>query len=123
MKEEKILTLTINPGPPKDIINGKKVEEYRAVSLHYFQLFCKKRTEGEFKGKYQVETPDDYKEINKIKLRNGYSNDRPYIIVEVKMIRIDEFINFIPEGMKKHDIRFTLYLGKILQSGFLEKLK
>jgi hypothetical protein len=125
MKNE-ILTLTINAEPLKRIISGEKVEEYRSISKHYFQLFCNKRTEGEHKGKFYVSNPpelNDYKKIEKIRLQNGYSLDRPFIIIGIKMIRIEKFVNYIPESMKPGTECFTLYLGNVIEFGNLEKLK
>lgn len=141
---EPILTLTILPEYLKKIISGEKKEEYRSLSKHYAQLFCNRRKDGEFKGKFHVANIEygltdaeknavltkkdgfvDYKKIEQIKFRNGYASDRPYAIVKVKAIEINKFINKMPENMNppKGSECFVIYIDSILETGFIDKLK
>lgn len=141
---EPILTLTILPEYLKQIISGEKKEEYRSLSKHYAQLFCNRRKDGEFKGKFHVANIEygltdeekhfvltkkdgfvDYKKIEQIKFRNGYASDRPYAIVKVKAIEINKFINKMPENMNppKGSECFVIYIDSILETGFIDKLK
>jgi hypothetical protein len=144
MAKETILTLTILPEYLKKIISGEKKEEYRSLSKHYVQLFCNRRKDGEFKGKYHVANVEyglsdaekkavltkkdgfiDYKNINKIKFRAGYALDMPYVIVNVKSIEINKFINKTPKNFNapKGSECFVIYINSIDETGFLDKLK
>ena len=102
------------------IITGEKTEDYRSLSTYHFDKFCKKRTEGEHKGLYFVEGPEDYKPIRHIKFMAGYSKKSPFCICEIEMIRIDKFVNFIPEGFKKGYECFTIYIKKVVEVGNIE---
>lgn len=92
-----------------EIIEGKKIEEYRSLSDHYFRMFFEKNSEGEYEFK---------KPIDKIILAVGYSPTRKTAVVELKDIYICEFMNDIPEGFEKGDECFILELGKVLERNF-----
>ncbi|WP_282638118.1 hypothetical protein [Sphingobacterium thalpophilum] len=92
-----------------EIMNGRKLEEYRSLSEHYFRMFFDKNKIGE----YEFRKP-----ISKIMLAVGYSPKRKTAIVELKDIYICQFINEIPEGFQKGDECFVLELGKVLEKNF-----
>lgn len=92
-----------------EILSGKKTEEYRSLSEHYFKMFWNKNKEGVY---------DSKKKIDKILFAVGYRKDRKTALIEVKGIFIDRFTNFIPEGMEKGDECFTIELGKVLEKNF-----
>lgn len=100
-------TLILNKKEFDKIISGHKVEEYRQLSDYNIKLLCKKNKED---GKYY---PDE--NIKVIRLANGYNSNRDYVDIEISMIRIEQFNNFIPEDFKKGDKALTLYLGNITQ--------
>lgn len=107
--QDTIPLLIINNENFDEIIEGKKKEEYRSLSEHYFKMFMNKAKDGVYEGK---------KKINKIKLAVGYRKDRRTATLEVKGIFIDRFEEFIPEGLKSGDECFTIELGKVLEKNF-----
>lgn len=88
----------------KEILEGKKVEEYRSLSEHYFKMFCEKGKDGYY---------DKMKPIKEIILAVGYNKNRKTALVEVKDIYICEFQNEIPEGFEKGDECFVIELGNV----------
>jgi|GEM_PF-1257102 hypothetical protein len=108
-KTQKTPILIINEENFSDIMSGKKKEEYRSLSEHYFKMFWNKNKQGIY---------DEKKKIDKIILAVGYRKDRKVAVVEVKGIFIDKFLNFIPEGMQKGDECFTIELGEVLETNF-----
>lgn len=109
MANETIPLLIINEENFNEIIEGKKKEEYRSLSDHYFKMFMNKAKDGVYEGK---------KKITKIILAVGYRKDRKTALVEVKGIFIDRFEDFIPEGLNKGDECFTIELGKVLEKNY-----
>jgi len=106
---DKIPVLIINEENFNEILEGKKKEEYRSLSEHYFRMFMIKAKDGVY---------DKKKKINKIILAVGYRKDRKTALIEVKGIFIDRFENFVPEGLQKGDECFTIELGKVLETNF-----
>lgn len=106
---DKIPLLIINEENFNEILEGKKKEEYRSLSDHYFKMFMIKAKDGVY---------DTKKKISKITLAVGYRKDRKTALVEVKGIYIDRFEDFVPEGLNKGDECFTIELGKVLEKNF-----
>lgn len=107
--QDTIPLLIINKENFDDIIEGRKQEEYRSLSDHYFRMFCTKGKDGVY---------DDMKPIDKIYLAVGYSKDRKKALIEAKDIYVCTFINDIPEGFQKGDECFVIELGKVLEKNF-----
>jgi len=84
----KTLYLSLKPKPFRDIISGKKKEEYRENKPHWIKrLFDKNGLR-----------------FDEIFFRNGYTRDRPFVRVELKGYEIDDVDGVI-----------ILKLGKILE--------
>lgn len=92
-----------------EILTGKKIEEYRSLSEHYFRMFCEKGDDGVY---------DAMKPIDKITMAVGYTKVRNVALIEVKDLYVCKFINEIPEGFKKGDECFVIELGKVLKKNF-----
>jgi hypothetical protein len=100
---------------------GSKVEEYRSISEHNTKLLCdhidkKELQPGEHYVTHKEEIWRVKKDLTHVRLFNGYRSDRKELIIELKCVEINEFINFLPEGMKPGTICFTLFLGRIVSS-------
>ncbi len=100
---------------------GVKVEEYRAISEHNTKLLCELIDKKDL-------SPDDHyvkhnqqiwrvkKDFTHVQFLNGYRPDRRKLLCELKKVEINEFIKFIPAGMKPGTTCFTLFPGQIIEN-------
>ena len=100
---------------------GSKIEEYRNLSEHNTKLLCDKIDKKELQAGDHYFTQNEKiwrvkKNLTHLKLLNGYRSDRKELLIELKGVEINEFIDFLPEGMKPGTICFTLFLGQIVTS-------
>ena len=95
-----------------EIISGKKVEEYRAVSVRNALILfdCKKIIDEKGEPGVEILQP---KKIKEIRFDLGYTGN--YFVIEVNKIAYEQFEDFLPEGFKKGSQAFTIYLGKIIK--------
>ena len=86
------------------IKSGQKKEEYRALNAKNNALFC-------FKNK-QTGTFDELKPITEIEFQRGYTPE--FITVECKQVFVDEWLDNVPEGLKKGSETYTCELGAVI---------
>ena len=102
MNNPKILQLTIKKEWFDQILAGTKTSEYREIKPYWEKRLL---------------NPDKtFKQYDVIHFRNGYNPDSPFLIVELKEIRIyKEKINVF-----RFDKYFELVLGTIIETGNLK---
>lgn len=94
------------------ILSGEKKKEYRAISDYNIRLLC----DCDIKDNLYYTRRD----ITHVRFVNGYKKDRAVMVVEVKGIFHEEFIDFIPDGMKRGDQALTIELGDIVESNVIK---
>jgi hypothetical protein len=101
-KDTEILRLRIKKENLIKIASGMKVEEYREAVRFYEKIFWDSKKK-------------EFYPFKKIHLYLGNVSDGLFCDLEIKMIRLEVFMNDIPEEFKKGDEAFTIYLGKIIE--------
>lgn len=91
----------------KDIVSGKKVEEYRRPSRYNASLMFEKNSEDGIL--------DPRKDITHVQFFAGYRKDRKHAIVEVDKIEFNVFEKFIPEGMKPGSNAITIFIRRVVE--------
>lgn len=119
------LTLTIKRGPLNEIVAETKIEEYRDSKDYYHKIFKEfdEETSSVLNGPKTILLRNGYlktkehivKEKNGILYESPIDQSKPYCIVEVEKIRLEQFINFIPEDFKKGDIAYTIYIKSVIE--------
>ncbi len=119
------MTKTINfqlEGKYIDQIYAKtKTSDYRSISSHNSKKLCEKIDEKDLKdGDYYVTHNKEIwrvrKDVTHVRFFNGYRTDRKELLMELKSIEVNQFVNNIPDGMKPGTICFELILGHIVVS-------
>ena len=123
-----MLTLPIKKKWFDMILSGEKKEEYREIKSYWTKRFSKY---FEIEERELIKRVDDFLKINQgnsflllagrktknIKLRNGYSNASPYVIVKVTFL-IGE--GMVECGAKINEIYYCLKILDILEIGNIE---
>jgi hypothetical protein len=102
MNQPKVLHLTLQKKWFDQILDGTKTIEYREYKKYYIDRLL-------------IED-GSYKQYDVIHFRNGYHSDAPYIVVELKKIKIKRL------SWLSKEKEFRLYLGNILETGNLKEI-
>ncbi|MFD2936156.1 hypothetical protein [Spirosoma flavum] len=101
-------TLRIKKVYLDEILTYKKTEEYRDFTQYYVSRLCEK-VGDEVTG---------IKPITEVCLIAGYAANSPRAVVEVKEITVDQYVD--DNDNLIDDYYFTIFLGKVLETNFLD---
>lgn len=88
----------------KSIVRGETKEVYR--NLSYFNIQLLTRTDSEF-------DLDPRKDIRRIRFYCGFDKSM-FCLCEINGISLDEFIKFVPKGMKPGTVALTIEIGQVI---------
>jgi len=104
--EPKQIDLMTREKDLKEIVSGKKVEDYRKLSRYNINLLVDKDAE------YNLEPRSD---VTHVRFVSGYDERMKYVTCEIKGIFLDEFIKFVPEGMKPGNTAITIEIRRVVE--------
>ena len=119
----RILTLIIKKRYLDEIVEGRKMQEYREVKPTTYRRYCELDAEGNvlFDDKKGIFVPRRY---DAIRFYAGYASDRASALVEVKGAEIElfvdengEFITYEHEGQECLLSQVVYNLGRVLEVG------
>lgn len=100
-----VLYLTIKKVFFDQIISGDKTEEYRDPTDYWIRRLMYVDKNDNVTG---------FKPFKYVRLCVGYNKDREEALVEIKSIKLFEFVKDIPAGFEKGDTMFTIALSKVI---------
>lgn len=104
--EKKQVDLQIKMKYLEQIVNGAKVEDYRTLSRYNMGLlthFTKPKT-------WAIRH-----DITHVRFVSGFRAERKFAICEIEGIFAEQFVNFIPEGMKPGTKALTIKIRRVLE--------
>lgn len=106
-KEEtgKQIDLQVTLADLKDIVSGKKVEDYRSMSRYNINILTRSTAEWDFEPRT---------DIKRVRFVSGFK-DVKFAICEINGIFIDEFVEFVPKGMKPGSEALTIEIRRVVK--------
>lgn len=105
-KQGKQIDLLTTEPNLREIVSGKKTEDYRNLTRFNINLLIDRDSDTEL---------DPRKDISHVRFVTGYGEKMKYALCEINGIFLDEFINFVPEGMKPGTTALTIEIRQIVE--------